>query len=587
MRRISLKYTGRGRNVENEKYIRLGLQKKFSHVNGYITAFLFIYVLERFTQNADINYMKSMFLVLPLVIVDLLLGHCNYFRTLFVIRALRYVEIFVASFFVSLCSYKYNFGISLILLILLSMEFLASFELLDTYYRVLAVLLNCIPIIIFMILSDAIDVFGFSNNDGMFFSVTFFTGLFIISMFYVTGLYSKLASNYDKKVFEQSRLISNANAMNEALRINQEKVKKANEMLGLQKIKLEAAYNKINNANVEMMIQNEIVKYISSSLEIGKLMALITESILNEIGVDICAIILNAGIAENKQIKYKVRTNLSPQFNQEFGHAIESGCFDDYLLSCKTYVDNCITNNNYSFFKRPRIGSLLIVPLIKEEKQIGLLFVGHPKEDYFVDNTVFFEAIVSQFLIALNNANMYLRMENMAKRDGLTGIFNRGHLTELFNEFLNESIINNSPLTIALFDIDKFKNVNDTYGHLFGDVVIKTIASLSNELAETNGGFVGRYGGEEFVIVFPNKSLKDSYVLVSELHQRIKTTELFHNGESVFVNVSVGITSYPETCKNPADLLNRADWAMYYSKQNGRDRITIDSDAVREEVLLK
>lgn len=566
-----------------EKARQIELQKNFSRVNGYIFTLLLIYILERFAQNSDEIFINALYLLVPVIAIDLLLQHYDFFQKVFVIKILRYAEIFVAAFFVSACEYQYNFGIAFILLILVSMEFLANFELLDTYYRIMSVLLICIPVVMFIIM---MGIFG-NKSDGMLFSITFFAGLFIAGIFYITSLYSEMGHGFDEKVFEQSRLISNANAMNEALRINQEKVKKANELLGIQKIQLESAYNKINNANAEMMIQNEIVKYISSSLEIGKLMTLITESILKEIGMDICAIILNPGVAENRKIKYKVRTNLDAAFNQDFSNAIESGCFKEYLDSNKTYIDNHAMENSYPFFKTPNIGSLLIIPLIQEDKQIGILFVGHPMEDYFVDNTLFFEAIVSQFLIALNNANMYLRMENMAIRDGLTGIFNRGHLTDLFNENLNEAILNRTPLTVALFDIDKFKNVNDTYGHLFGDVVIKTIARLSNEVADANGGILGRYGGEEFVIIFPNKTLEDAYSLISALHQKIKTTELFHNGESVFVNVSVGITSYPETCKNPADLLNRADWAMYYSKQNGRDRITIDSDAIREAVLLK
>lgn len=178
-------------------------------------------------------------------------------------------------------------------------------------------------------------------------------------------------------------------------------------------------------------------------------------------------------------------------------------------------------------------------------------------------------------------------MEDMANHDTLTGIYNRGYLAKLLHEYLGEAIINKSSLTIALFDIDKFKNINDTYGHLFGDVIIKTIATLADQMVKANNGIVVRYGGEEFVVAFPNKGLKEAYELIKQLHTNIKEKEISHNEQVIHVYVSAGVTSYPETCKNPSDLLNRADWAMYYSKQNGRDKITIDSNEILEKVMMQ
>ena len=565
--------------MEREQIIRM--QKKFSGFHKLLVIFILVYNVERVINSSGNDLFLASIIAVVLLIADYVLmsredvkqGH---------ILVLRYIQVCVSMFFLVQSDYIYTFALSLICLSLFVIEYYLTFDFNDSYYRVIYVLTIGVPLEMLALLFSVLN----SKIDERLFSLVFILGIYICIITLLANMFAKLISDNDERIFAQTRLIDNVNEANEALRINQEKVKKANEMLGVQKIKLEAAYNKINSVNSEMLIQNEIVKYISSSLELGKVMTLITESILNEIGVDVCAIVLFPNATESKKSSYKVRTRLSGAFVEQLSQAIEDQCFSRYLSLEGSYVDNHVEEDKYDFLKKGLIGSLMIVPLIKCEAIIGCLFVGHPKYDYFTENIGFFEGIVGQFLVALDNANLYARMESMAVRDGLTGIYNRRHLTRLFNENLNESIINKSPLSVALFDIDHFKNVNDTYGHLFGDVVIQTIASLAAQLAERYDGIVGRYGGEEFVIIFPGKGLREAYEPVSLLHQQVKELDLVHNGQRISVKVSVGITSYPETCKNPTDLLNRADWAMYYSKQNGRDRITIDNDDIREQVML-
>ena len=93
-----------------------------------------------------------------------------------------------------------------------------------------------------------------------------------------------------------------------------------------------------------------------------------------------------------------------------------------------------------------------------------------------------------------------------------------------------------------------------------------------------------RYGGEEFVIAFENKSLEDTYEICKEVHEKIKSAPVVYEGQEILVKASAGVASFPSTCSNPSDLLNRADWAMYHSKKNGRDQITIDSDQISSEM---
>lgn len=556
-------------------------QKKYSQLHRYLIIVLVVYLVERFAQANDREYLFPLIAIVPIFCADIFLSTQNYMNNRKVLCALRYIEIIAAATFVVISASSTALGLSLSCLALFFAEYVMCLDFEDVYYRTVGILTGSIPILVLLI----VDVIFFDHVRNYLFPITCVCILIILIIGYIITIYSKVVNEYNFQVFAQSRLIEDVNQTNEDLRVNQEKVKKSNELLGAQKVKLEQAYKEINSVNCEMLIQNEIVKYISSSLDIENLMTLITESVLEGMGLDLCILVINE--TENTRLNYKARTKYGVNEDRAFGELIENGYYNNYLVDSKVFVDNNAEMEKYCLPTSSKTGSVLMIPLIKKDNQIGLLIVAHAKVDYFTSNVGFFEGIVAQFLVAIDNANLYAKMERMATHDGLTQIYNRGHLTKCFNEFLNAAILNKTSLTVALFDIDKFKKVNDSYGHLFGDVVIKTIASLAKEVAIASDAIVGRYGGEEFVIVFPNRGLDSSLVLVEQLHKKIRDTELIHNGESIHINTSIGITSYPETCKNPSELLNRADWAMYYSKQNGRGRITIDSDAIRESVLLK
>lgn len=498
-------------------------------------------------------------------------------------QCFRYVQFLVSTFLLYRYDDIYEYAMAFLVCIVFSVELYFSFDYSDSFYNGMFIWMLTIPMIVSAV------VYNLSNrfyvNSTLFKVIVVYIGFIVFSHMLTKAIATVLVEN-DNKVYAKERMLEKSKETNEELKISQEKIKLANDQLGVQKIKLESAYKQISNVNKEMMIQNDILKYVSSSLDIEKLMTIITDAILNEIGVDVCAIILYPK-KENEKIRYRIRTRLGTSFIKSLSEAIEEHMLDSYLTSEGVYVDNHIDENKYRFLKRGLIGSVLMVPLVEDDGVKGGLFVAHPKYDYFVENKDFFEGIVAQFMIAMKNANLYQQMEDMAIRDGLTGIYNRRHLTLMLNSNVTEAMQNHFPLSVALFDIDHFKNVNDTYGHLFGDVVIKTIAGIANEYALANDGFAGRYGGEEFVLVFPKKTIDEAYEIVKRMHVSVQQQELHHNDMVVHVHVSVGLTSYPETCKDPGELFNHADWSMYYSKENGRNRITVDSEEILSKVKIK
>ncbi len=280
-------------------------------------------------------------------------------------------------------------------------------------------------------------------------------------------------------------------------------------------------------------------------------------------------------------------SGLGTDFEENIRESIRRTDLNELLSMSKTYIQNTATDS-IKFFKylsaEQELSSMICLPLIHQDSRIGTILIGKKKENAFVDGRAFYENIAGQISIGISNAKLYEKMNDMAIRDGLTRIFNRRHLSELLNEYLGEAVKRKAPVSLALFDIDKFKMVNDTYGHQCGDAVIRYVATLLNRGAIRNGGIAGRYGGEEFVVAFMNKSLQETYEIVKDIHSAIKSEPVVYEDKEVLVRASVGVASFPETCSNPGELLNRADWAMYHSKKNGRDQITIDSDQIKGEM---
>ncbi|HCL04192.1 MAG TPA: hypothetical protein DHW61_17600, partial [Lachnoclostridium phytofermentans] len=299
----------------------------------------------------------------------------------------------------------------------------------------------------------------------------------------ISELISEVFIDTDKRIFELRRFSEQTKETNEALRNQQEKFRKVNEELGIQKIMLEAAYNKINSANTETQTLFQIIRYISTELEIGNLMKLITEAIYEAMGLDVCTIILEPEIAGNKQVTYEIHTRLGKGFYEQMSNRIEQGCIEEYMKEEENYIDNQVQPGKYSFLKDRKINSLLIVPLVRGKKVIGALLCGHSQLDYFNGNIMFFETVVAQLLVAIHNASLYSRMQQMAIHDSLTGIYNRGQLNVILEQYTIRASEQKNSVSVALLDIDLFKKINDTYGHLFGDEVIKMVAAKMQEVA--------------------------------------------------------------------------------------------------------
>lgn len=172
------------------------------------------------------------------------------------------------------------------------------------------------------------------------------------------------------------------------------------------------------------------------------------------------------------------------------------------------------------------------------------------------------------------------QLREQAIRDALTNLFNRRYLEETLERELARAAREGYPLCIVMMDIDHFKNVNDTYGHEAGDLVLKTLADMVTSQSR-QGDFVCRYGGEEFVLVMPNINIQVARDRVNSLHRSISSLHIPFGRFNINITVSMGLSSCPLHGETKGDLLRAADRALYTAKNMGRNQVAVYRDLDR------
>jgi diguanylate cyclase (GGDEF)-like protein len=170
-------------------------------------------------------------------------------------------------------------------------------------------------------------------------------------------------------------------------------------------------------------------------------------------------------------------------------------------------------------------------------------------------------------------------VQQLAIRDALTEAYNRRHFFHLANQILEQSIRYQRPVAILVLDIDHFKRINDAFGHITGDRVLKRFTTLCKQVTRASD-ILARYGGEEFVIFLPETTRRNAYSVAERLRQKVASTPVLDGEESIYMTVSIGVASYdPLSPAVSLDvLLGRADQSLYQAKQNGRNRVVLWED---------
>ena len=186
-----------------------------------------------------------------------------------------------------------------------------------------------------------------------------------------------------------------------------------------------------------------------------------------------------------------------------------------------------------------------------------------------------FHTHVQGLSLAVHNALAHGDLQRLAALDPLTGVFNRRFGARRLQEEFGRSVRSDAPLGALMFDIDHFKRVNDAYGHLVGDRVLRAVTDAAKSVLR-EGDVLVRYGGEEFLAILPAAASKDAALIAERLRRSVADLVVAEGDQQVRVTVSLGVASCPdEAIKEPEALIKLADDALYQAKQGGRDQVVV------------
>lgn len=527
----------------------------------------------KFTDNTPVCVTFAT-VVFVFALLDSVFYHMDVFKNMKVLTTFRLIEITTYSIFVSFVPYE---GVLLVgmfmILFLLALEFI----ILGSHYDKGTILVRKMMLLIPMFINLCLSLQF--RRETFWFCYVLVLAIFVVTLLFVTELLEYSNDAYEAYYTQLLLERNDIQDKNAKLEEYQEKVKTVNERVNYQKIELARVVNDLEQANREIESQTEIMRYMASSFDINKNINVIVDAIMDVKNPKLCAVYMdgavnsdNRGICIIKTDYASMERRLRKDFEKIYSDFAESRKTTELLVGDEL--------KELRFIGETNIKSLVKLAMINDNKQYGMMLIASDEKNFFEKGISYYETCLVEYNVSVKSTKLYLQTQDMARKDGLTQIYNRVYFGQLFAAAAEEATKKQQPLSVALFDIDKFKNINDTYGHLAGDKVIKMVASIDDKFARAHGGFACRYGGEEFLLVLPGYNETQALPILEEMHKEIQTTIVQYDDKEIPVNVCIGLSAYPTICKDTNILVNRADKSMYYGKKHGRGRLVVDNPAV-------
>jgi len=247
--------------------------------------------------------------------------------------------------------------------------------------------------------------------------------------------------------------------------------------------------------------------------------------------------------------------------------------WSEVLASGTTVIENDLSNSSHAFRLFAESASRMSIPLISFGQTLGVLTLHSSERNAFSDQDLQpLEAVADICASSIQNAHYVERIRKLSYLDGLTGIFNRRFFELRIMEEIERARRSESRMAILMVDIDQFKKLNDEFGHLLGDEVLRQVSSLFHQQLRKID-VVCRYGGEEFAILLTNTSARVALGVGEKLRRLVEGWQF--PGVPRTVTISIGVAAFPEHGNTRDDLVHAADVALYAAKQAGRNRVCL------------
>lgn len=407
-------------------------------------------------------------------------------------------------------------------------------------------------------------------------SVLIFTALFsiLLSFFLARRFVSPL-----KGLIMGSKFISNGDFSHEIQIESNDEIGELATTFDEMRINLRDTEADLEYRVMQLSTLYEVGQAISSILDFKLLQNTILETSVKVVKAEKGSIMLLD--ETDKVLTIGVAIGLSDEITSNtkvgIGESISGWVIDN---GSPLFIKDVENSEKFASIKRENAkkGSMICVPLIAKEKILGTLNVSKSQANSFTEKDFeLFSSLSHQAAIAIENARLY----RYAVTDGMTRLYNHRYFQHRLDEEIQRADRYASRVSLIMLDVDHFKGFNDTYGHPEGDRVLKAISRiLENSVREID--ICSRYGGEEFVVICPEKTGEGAMTPAERIREATENFDFRIKGKRIPITVSIGVACYPEQAQNQKELISKADCALYYSKNNGRNRSTLFNAIMQE-----
>lgn len=355
----------------------------------------------------------------------------------------------------------------------------------------------------------------------------------------------------------------------------QQRLEEVNETINYQRVQLNDALSDLKKRSEETHALIDITSHFTATFDLSESLQFMVQRLVELKNANICCFLIEKEVCLNEDVIFEAYTDknygrerLKKEAYQIFEEFKNSGSTEP-LVICDNY------DQFLPYFER-RGCCISAIPAYEQGTLYGVMIIAGEKYDFFYGGYDFYKTAIGDLTTAMIKDRLYLTTEDMAKKDGLTKIYNRIYFNQVYPDMLREAEEKGGTISVLMLDIDHFKNVNDTYGHLAGDEAIRSVAKSDWAVAKKYNGMAVRFGGEEFLLILPDTPLEKAKEIAAELHEKIRTTIIHFEDYEININTSLGVANYPTTVQDTQLTLDRSDKAMYYGKTHGRGRIIVD-----------
>lgn len=320
-----------------------------------------------------------------------------------------------------------------------------------------------------------------------------------------------------------------------------------------------------------------LIERLNQNLSLEETVNTLTESAYSLLGQrdTSCLLYLSEGSSDKV---YLASTDKNSSIKEKYGDM-----FDEWLIkhSQPLLVEDTLSDFRFDSDKfrkssKRKIGSIISCCLISRRRPTGLLRLDNPSPKHFgLEELRLLNTISDIASIAIDNSKYYQHIKDLAVTDSLTHLYTRRFILERLEEEIKRSLLTERPLSLIMLDIDFFKQYNDQYGHLAGDIVLRNLSLWLKEALSNRDFLAGRIGGEEFLVILASTAKDAAFGIAEEIRGHIQGKTVNLRRKPSKVTISAGVSSCPQDARSAQDLMNKADIALYEAKRSGRNKVCL------------